>query len=206
MERVKGDLRGIDFGHVAGVLAMAADVKGHGRVAAPGLQIVRSFDWLRFSRKGMRERPPAKPYALPAPVPGRVAVPGSGIVISLELLDKPETSEASEYVYNSNMSCIDWPRVSGPLELRSWRPGDRYQPAGHAGEEKIKKLFQKARIPLWERGAWPVLSDRSGIVWALRFGPAASLHPGAAAGTVLRIRETVKVESETLAGASIQMG
>jgi len=206
MGRVKGDLRGIDFQHIAAVLAMAADRKGHGRVAAPGLEIVRSFDWLRFSRKGEGGSPPARPYALPARVPGVMEVPGAGIAVSLELLDKLETSEVAEYVYNSGMGCVDWPRVSGPLELRSWRPGDRYQPIGHSGEEKIKKLFQKARVPLWERGGWPVLSDGSGIVWVRRFGPAARLDPGVAAGTVLRIREIVKSESETPARTSITLG
>lgn len=189
IERVKGDLRGVDFGHVAGVLGLAAERKGHGRMAAPGLEVVRSFDWLRFSRPAGNGRPPAETYALGVAVPGVVEVPGSEIAISLELLDKPETSEAPEYVYNGDMGCVDWPRISGPLELRSWRPGDRYQPIGHTGEEKIKTLFQEARIPLWERGGWPVLSDRSGIVWVRRFGPAASLGPGAAAATVLRIRE-----------------
>jgi len=205
VERVKGDLRGIDFGHVADVLAMATDNKGHGRVAAPGLEVARSFDWLRFSPEGGPGTEAPTPYSVPAPVPGVVEVPGAGIAISLELLDKPETSEGSEYVYNGDMGCVDWPRVSGPLELRSWRPGDRYQPIGHTGEEKIKRLFQKARIPFWERGGWPVLTDGCGIVWARRFGPAARRGPGAAAGTVLRIREIVKWESETPAKASINL-
>ena len=40
------------------------------------------------------------------------------------------------------MGCFDWRGLSGPLELRNWRPGDQYQPTGTAGEEKIKTLFQ----------------------------------------------------------------
>ena len=55
-------------------------------------------------------------------------------------------------------------------ELRNWRPGDRYQPVGRS-EEKIKTLFQEARIPLWERRHWPVLMGGSSILWARRFGP-----------------------------------
>jgi tRNA(Ile)-lysidine synthase len=104
------------------------------------------------------------------------------------------------------MGCIDWPSISGPLELRNWRPGDRYQPIGHTGEDKIKKLFQRARIPVWERDGWPVLTDRAGIVWARRFGPATRVAPGAATETVLRIREIVKLESETPHTASINLG
>ena len=48
IERVKGDLRGIDFLHVESILAMAAASEGHGRVQAPGVDVFRSFEWLRF--------------------------------------------------------------------------------------------------------------------------------------------------------------
>ena len=108
--------------------------------------------------------------------------PAAATLSLWNLLKNRKLRRGSQSVYNREMGCVDWPRISGPLELRSWRPGDRYQPIGHTGEEKIKKLFQEARIPLWERSGWPVLTDRSGIVWARRFGPAASLCPGAAAG------------------------
>ena len=201
MECAKGNLRGIDFEHVSAALDLAAGARGRGKVQVRGLDIVRSFDWLRFSTSGA----PA-PYTLPAPVPGLVEIPGSGNVISLELIDRQETPGGFPYVYNREMGCVDWPRVSGPLELRNWRPGDRYQPIGHTGEEKIKNLFQKARVPLWERSGWPVLTDGSGIVWTRRFGPAAGLSPAGGGGRTLLIGEIVKLESETPATASINIG
>jgi tRNA(Ile)-lysidine synthase len=64
--------------------------------------------------------------------------------------------------------------MRGALELRNWRPGDQYQPVGHASEEKIKILFHQARVPLWERRNWPILTIGDHIVWARRFGPASS--------------------------------
>jgi tRNA(Ile)-lysidine synthase len=170
----------------------------------PGVKILRSFDWLRFSAA---EDPATRhAYALSLSVPSVVEIPGSSTPISLELIDKPETILGSLHVYNREMGCIDWPRVSGPLELRNWRPGDKYQPIGHAGEEKIKRLFQVARIPVWERSGWPVLTDRAGIVWTRRFGPAAGVAPDSSTRTVLRIREIVKLESKTPQSASIKLG
>jgi tRNA(Ile)-lysidine synthase len=79
--------------------------------------------------------------------------------------------------------------LSGSLEIRNWRPGDQYQPTGSAGEEKIKTLFQKARIPRWERRHWPVVTDKSAIVWARQFGAAMRFAATPACTTVLRIRE-----------------
>lgn len=205
IEQIRGDLRGIDFEHIAGVLELANSPAGHGRAFVPGVRILRSFDWLRFADSAEPHIRPAT-YSLSVSVPAVVEIPGSSTPISLELIDKPETPSGSSHVYNREMGCIDWPRVSGPLELRNWRPGDRYRPVGHTGEEKIKKLFQKARIPVWERAGWPVLTDCNGIVWAKRFGPAADLVPSVSGATTLCIREMVKLESATPQSASIKIG
>jgi tRNA(Ile)-lysidine synthase len=79
--------------------------------------------------------------------------------------------------------------LSGPLEVRNWRAGDLYQPVGSAADKKLKALFQDARVPVWERAAWPVLTDAGAIVWSRRFGPAARVAAGGRAGPVLKIRE-----------------
>jgi tRNA(Ile)-lysidine synthase len=88
------------------------------------------------------------------------------------------------------MDCLDWDRISGVLELRNWRPGDQYQPVGHSDGERIKLLFQQARIPLWERRSWPVITSGNEIIWARRFGPAADLVATPQSRVLLKIRET----------------
>jgi tRNA(Ile)-lysidine synthase len=188
MELAKGDLRAVDFGHIASVMDLARSTEGHGRLQAPGLDIFRSFEWLRFGqpRAGGLD---TRNYRLTLAVPGTVRVPGTNLAISLELIDKSEPSVPSDWVYNNWMGCLDWQRLSGSLELRNWRPGDQYQPAGYSSPEKIKTLFQQARIPLWERRYWPVLIDGVSIVWARRFGPAAGLVPEQDAQVILKIRE-----------------
>ena len=188
MEVVKGDLRGIDFGHIAAVMDLARSMEGHGRLQAPGLDIFRSFEWLRFGQSGAGGFQ-SRNYRLALAVPGTVRVPGTNRAISLELIDKSGSSVASDWVYNSHVGCLDWQRLSGSLELRNWRPGDQYQPVGYSGREKIKTLFQQARIPLWERRHWPVVTDGPSIVWARRFGPAAGLVAERDAKVILEIRE-----------------
>jgi tRNA(Ile)-lysidine synthase len=187
MELAKGDLRAIDFGHIRSVMDLARSTEGHGRLQAPGLDIFRSFEWLRFGKLGGGLE--TRNYRLTLAVPGTVRVPGTNLTISLELIDKLAPSVSSDWVYNSQMGCLDWQRLSGSLELRNWRPGDQYQPVGYSGQEKIKTLFQQARIPLWERRYWPVLTDGPSIVWARRFGPAAALVAEQDAKVILRIRE-----------------
>ena len=80
VEMAKGDLRGIGFEHLAGVLELAASAEGHGRLQMPGLDVFRSFEWLRIA-------PPAldnldnRNYRLPLPVPGAVRLPGQRMLV-----------------------------------------------------------------------------------------------------------------------------
>lgn len=188
MEVSKGDSLGVEFAHVNAVLDLAATNEGHGRLQTPGLDIIRSFEWLRFAKlaPGGAGR---GDYEFPVPIPGFLRVPGEDFAISLEVIEKSEVSGVYDCVYNKGMVWVDTDRLCGSLTLRNWRPGDQYQRSGGSGEEKIKTLFQEFRIPLWERRRWPVLHDQRSIVWARRFGP--STHVAAGSGTTrfLKIEE-----------------
>jgi tRNA(Ile)-lysidine synthetase-like protein len=60
---------------------------------------------------------------------------------------------------------------------------------GMPAAKKIKTLFQQARIPVWERAQWPVLTDAESIVWARRFGTAAAVTAGVEISRVLAVNE-----------------
>jgi tRNA(Ile)-lysidine synthase len=179
----KGDLRSIDMEHVERILELTATSEGSARLQAPGLDVFRSFDWVRLA-------PPAaaapRDYELAAPVPGCVELPGGRSSLSLEL--EPAAAVTGS-AYNEDGARLDWGRTSGALRIRNWRPGDRYRPVGHASETKIKFLFQQARTPLWERRLWPVMTRGDAIVWAAKFGPAADYAASGETRSVLRVRE-----------------
>src|SRR5262249_23476079 len=101
---------------------------------------------------------------------------------------------------------LDWLRLtredSAPpsLELRYWRPGDQYRRVGESKEEKLKSLFQEARVPLWERPKWPIITYDGKIIWARRFGAAAEFAAGTATCVVLGVGERSPDESNPSAG------
>jgi tRNA(Ile)-lysidine synthase len=195
---VKGDLRGIEFDHIERVLEMARSSGGHDRFQAPGLDVCRSFDLIRLAPAGTAAPDDNPDFAIPVPVPGSVELPGAGIRITLQVLEKegpslyqPTASGPCATVVNE----LDWRRFSGgrgapSLELRNWRPGDQYRRIGQSKPEKIKFFFQEARIPLWERGIWPIITYNETIVWARRFGAAAEYATGPETRSVLRVAET----------------
>ena len=179
-----GDRMAGGFRQVASVLALAGRPEGTGRVQLPGIEVRRSFDRLYFGSAAS-----AAAYSVRPAAPGITRIPGTDLAISLELFENPETTQFSDNVYNGGVGCLDWNRLSGPLELRSWRPGDQYQPVGIPAAKKIKTLFQQARIPVWERAQWPVLTDAESIVWVRRFGTAAGVTAGIESSRVLTVGE-----------------
>jgi tRNA(Ile)-lysidine synthase len=173
-----------DFHQVGGVLELARRSRGDGRIQLAGVEVRRSFDWLRF---GTFSEPEA--YCCRPAIPGVTRVPGTEFAISLEMHEKEETTGSPGNVYNSGVVGIDWNRLSGPLQLRNWQPGDQYQPRGVPAAKKIKTLFQEARIPVWERAQWPVLTDAESIVWTRRFGTAAAAAADSGSSRILAVNE-----------------
>jgi len=188
IETAKGDLRGINFSHIGAVLNLASQVEGDGRLQVPGVDVYRSFEWLRLAPPGL-DNLENRNFRLPISIPGRVALPGGSTAIVLELIENKPVTELCDSRYNESVNFLDWDRISGALEVRNWRPGDQYRPAEHSGEEKIKLLFQQARIPLWERRSWPVITSAGKIVWARQFGPASEQMGTPNSRVLLRVQE-----------------
>jgi tRNA(Ile)-lysidine synthase len=196
VEEVKGNLRGIGFDHVQAMVDLAGAPQGRGRVEARGVEAMRSLDWLRFAPSRL-----ARPaYRLAVSGPPCVVRPGTDFAICLELAENRGTFGKDDCVYNERVDCLDWRSVSGPLELRSWLPGDRYHPAGRFGEEKLKALFERDRVPVWERWEWPVLTRGSTILWTRRFGSSSAAAASATSQIVLRIREIAPAGAERESG------
>jgi tRNA(Ile)-lysidine synthase len=188
IELAKGDLRGIEFEHVEGVMRLAESLHGHGRFQIPGLDVLRSFDRIRLAPRrpdGLEGRN----WRLAVEAPGEIQVPGTSLTLVLELSLVPDETCAVPARYNEGVSELDWDLVPGPLELRNWRPGDQYHRPEQAHPEKLKILFQEARVPLWERRNWPILTSGDQVIWTRRFGVAAKYAAGPGTRRVLRIRE-----------------
>lgn len=182
----KGDLRGIDLPHVEQILDLAAASEGSGRFQVPGLDVFRSYDWIRLVPPG-HDGLESRNYSLELAVPGRYRVPGTDWELDLELLQ--ESGAGSGYNRMERERELDWGRLSSGLVLRNWRPGDQYRPVGHAAETKVKSLFQDARVPLWERRKWPVITCGEAVVWVAQFGPAAEVAATPATRLILKVRE-----------------
>jgi tRNA(Ile)-lysidine synthase len=74
------------------------------------------------------------------------------------------------------------------LDVRSWRPGDRFRPLGAPGTKKLKDWFIDRQIPLKERKLLPVVTYSTGeVVWVPGFPPAERLKIKAETKQALRL-------------------
>lgn len=203
MERVRGNLRSIDFRHGEAIRHLIHQTEGSGRIQLPEVDVYRSFDWLRMSPVGIDTRL-ERDFEFAVTIPGIASLPERGIRVEMEP-GNGKSVPCKEHVYNEDVYALDQEKCAGSLLLRNWRPGDRIQPVGRASAEKIKTLFQESRVPLWERRNWPVIVRDQSIVWTRRFGAASDFAAGPECRHVLLLRETVEEsrESNPDIGASI---
>ena len=156
LERVFGDLRRVDRGHVERVTELALGESGEGAVEVPGGRIERSMDWVRIGG--------TDPEWPEMTVPGEFI--GFGYVFRTWV-------EGDGGYTEEDATVLDWERLQPPLRLRMWKAGDRFQAAGAAEAKLVKEFFERARIPSWDRRLWPMITDSDGIVWIYRFGASA---------------------------------
>jgi tRNA(Ile)-lysidine synthase len=180
MGEVKGDLRRIEYRHVEQVLELAGRAGGEGRLRLPDLSVTRSFDWLRIAPGRPAEAFPRVNLV----VPGTYAAPGGGPELRFEVAGKTRTEPCATLKAELCLRLIPT-----PLELRGWRPGDRYRPAGQSRDRKLSEMFQRARVPSWQRPVWPIVTGGGKILWARGFGAAAEFTADKKRGSVLQVWE-----------------
>jgi tRNA(Ile)-lysidine synthase len=162
-------LRDATFEHFERVRGLLQDGKSGKVVPLPGGVVAsREFDALVFAP----ERPAALEFDYELMIPGSVRVPELQQSFRAKIVNGANVSLAS-----GNTAFVDGERLGGCVKIRNWKPGDYYRPQGlPAG--KLKKLFQRARIPRSQRSCWPVFATSSAIVWVASFPVSRDFAPG----------------------------
>jgi tRNA(Ile)-lysidine synthase len=163
--------------HVAAVLQLARSGHSGSSLALPGgVEVRKEREALVFhtvENAGVRtSRGAPREYTYQINLDGReaeVSVAELGCVFRLKVIDWPRKRGET----SSDGAVLDRERLSFPLVLRNWRPGDRMRPQGHRSAHKLKRLLNEKRISRWERDGWPVLTSGGVLVWARGF-PVAS--------------------------------
>ena len=145
---------------------LAEAESGTGYDVGNGFRIERAFDVFRIARSVVAE----------TDINVRIAACSDGAADALIAGKKwrlvwstsPNPSDGAE-----RFGCDG---LAFPLEVRSWRPGDRIRMP--YGTKKLKKLFGEARIPIHERAAVPIVVDAEGrVCWVVGVARSADAPP-----------------------------
>jgi tRNA(Ile)-lysidine synthase len=173
---VRGHLRSINLAHIDAILRICDSSHGHDRVVIPGLDALRSFDFLLLCRPEILKQP--RSYALDLEFGVTCQLPfGAG---ELKIIQIGPNSQNCVNFENEQDFLTEEALLSGKAltavhwQVRNWEPGDKLVRSGHTAAEKVKTLFQDYKVLLWERRHWPVVVADDEIVWVRRFGAAAN--------------------------------
>jgi tRNA(Ile)-lysidine synthase len=145
-----------------------------------GVRVEREFDMVRI-RTDVAQPAEDRPLV--------IAEPGTGVAqavlgnrsyrVAWTVHARAGLSRDAPAVSN-DAPTFDASALQFPLELRSWRPGDRIRLT--YGTKKLKKLFAERRVGRASRTVLPVLADAEGhILWARGLARVAGLEAAAGA-------------------------
>jgi tRNA(Ile)-lysidine synthase len=173
--------RPVSFRHVEAALQLIeADTDGLASVPAvemadksvdaPGQIVDRVGSRLVLRRKAAAPTVGLFRYGLP--VPGEVALPEAGYIVSAEPAAAGTGAEALRATAgNGAAAVIRMDSWTGPLSVRNRRPGDRFRPLGLDGQKKLQDFFVDRKVARHVRDGVPLVVDESDrIVWVAGHG------------------------------------
>ncbi len=157
------------------ILRLAAEPEGGVVELSGGVEARIEHGHVRFTTGSEAEPPPAATL----PVPGRCHF--GGWEVRAELREGGFEADGPDAAY------LDPGALSGTLEVRSWRQGDRIRPLGMRGTKSLQDLFTDRKVPRSLRRTLPVVTSEGKIAWIAGVAVSEELAapPGAERATVL---------------------
>ncbi len=167
---VRGSLVDLTFDHVEGLLEPAA-VPGGSGLSLPGGIRARNVAGEVIIEEALEGTSRLRhPHAV-LPVPGVLILP-RGIRIEARILGEGASRSVLDAVTDGRVpllvshAFIDYNKVDLPIQVRSWRPGDRMRPLGMSGHRKIQDIFVDEKVPRNVRSHVPLVLDRDHrVLW-----------------------------------------
>jgi tRNA(Ile)-lysidine synthase len=169
-------LRDIDFETVERAVKFVWTPTGsHSMDLAAGLDILLEGERIVLIPKGINPQtdrwPCMESQPLSLQIPGKVTL-ASSWEIEANILEQGKLGQWEE-VSDSFQAWLDADTLAFPLEIRTRKDGDRFQPIGMEGHSlKISDFMINERMPRRARLAWPLVVSAGQIIWIPGYRPA----------------------------------
>jgi len=100
-------------------------------------------------------------------VPFQIHWGGTGCTIEVQQLTREQVPDVRP---SAGRIVLDAERVTAPLTVRHWQPGDRFYPVGLKGRsKKLQDFFTDLKVPAAARRRLPLIAAPEGIVWVVGY-------------------------------------
>ena len=167
IRRITAQRQGPSFSAVSQVLDRVVRGKSGSMATIRGVSVTREYDRIRFAQASCgpaQSAPAMPPTPIALPVPSRVHWPPTGQQVAADLVHSSVLPSRSGSV--KTRVFVDADRLTLDLAVRSWLPGDAFQPLGMQGRrKKLQDFFADLKIPGQLRRRIPVIVAPEGVVW-----------------------------------------
>lgn len=176
-ERAAGRQVALGRARAAEIARLAAHPEGGETQLGNGVSAICESGMVRFVVAGLD--------AAPVPEPVSLTLPGRCRLGEWELC--AELRDASVVPAGPDRATLDAAALGGPLEVRTWRAGDRIRPLGMGGTKTLGDLFTDRRVPRSQRDQLPVVLAGGRVAWipGVAVGDEFRLSPASAAAAIL---------------------
>ena len=167
VQRTTGVTRGPSFATVTLLLERVVHGDSGSCATLRHVNVSREYDQILFQPRDGMPRETVVTSALPValPVPFTASWPLTGQRLKADLVHCSQLVELCS-TESSMQAMLDADCLTLNLEVRAWRPGDRFHPFGFNGhQKKLQDFFGDLKVPRSERGRIPLVVAPEGIVW-----------------------------------------
>ena len=161
--QIQGDMKELAFNHSEFMLQLS-----EGKSPNRQLNLPNNLEFLRAYNQLIIQRPTSKigEFEYTVAVPGDNNFPALNAVMVATIVEAP--SRKTSYVLDGKFQAVfDVDQIHMPLNIRSRRAGDRFQPFGMKGTKKVKDFFIDAKVPQRMRQSIPILVTGDEILWVV---------------------------------------
>jgi len=129
-----------------------------------GVCMEKRYETVFLGKKKVEAVPP---FEVEIACPGKTFIKEIGREV---VVDEMNVDGASGVHWASRETAfLDYHVLQFPLRIRNFRPGDRFQPLGVKGSQKLKEFFIDHKIPRFERSRIPLIVSGERIVWVVGY-------------------------------------
>ncbi len=127
-----------------------------------GILVEKRYDRVTLKKDRIELAPP---FEVDLNLSGYTLIKEIGKEVRVEELEG--NLKRGDLTQRRDIAFLDYQELQFPLKMRNFRPGDRFQPLGVKGHQKLKEFFIDHKVPRFERAKVPLLISGEKIVWVV---------------------------------------